>query len=266
MGDNVDTVLVGFPVPSGCTVRKVKLDFAMVKAAAVGIVDAVMYGFDGWLLPLLDPDGAQVLDTIWDTLVPKMSQDLDFELSDSADTTSFFEPGELVSETILDMNINAPERVFKRRRMLTFAGPEHKGFVEAGLTWTPTDMFKTTQKGNYFAERESALLYAVGAPNMDQDTGNNNLLPTGATIEWAMLKYIDHILDMMIVHVLGLGTAGSGTVPWDDAEDFIEAIVSDFGPSTNNMFVGMNSAQYWCIASCFLDVPGSVPKGILKAD
>ena len=101
---------------------------------------------------------------------------------------------------------------------------------------------------------------------MNEDSSDPGLLPSGAIAEWNMLKYIDRVMNEMMVHVLGLGTPGTGTVPWDDAEDFLEDIVSDFGYLGSTTPFDGTTWSTFMIGKVKLSVPGEVPKTIISAE
>ena len=227
VANDTDAVILAWPLPGQCTLHNIWMELDLLVNVGIPIAERAFYSVDGFVIPLLDPDGGTNIDVIWDTQVPKMAQDMSYELSDSSVTTPIWEPGEMLTESLTLMTLNAPERIFKRRNMQSLA----KKATVVSTTYYPTDNFSTHIKKNMYTEREAAILIGVGSPSMDQDASNDELLPSGATAEWAMLRYIVPTLEDMFVHILGLGTPGSGTVPYDDAETFIENLVSDFNHS-----------------------------------
>lgn len=253
-------------MPSDCTLVNTFLDCSVIVDAGVPIEMGVFYGFDGYLIPINDPDGGIDIEVLWDTQVPKMDQDLSYELSDASDTAPRYEPGQELTESILGISFSSPEQVFKRRRMMTYA-THPMGFDFATLNYTPADHFSSRIGKKYRAIMESALLFAVSNPGMDDDVQNLELLPTGADEEWVMMKYINRILDDMMVHVLGLGTVGSGTVPWSTAETFIENLVSDFGTIDDGPFSSSPAALNCFVkATAQVVVPGDLPRSTISAE
>lgn len=257
-----DRVILGWPLPGGCRVDQITLAVRMHTQTSVSILSAWMYAVDGYITRL-DDDAGEPLDTIWDNRIPKADSDLAFELADVAVVAPFFEPGEEVSEAITEVMVGAPEKFFERRRMLTSAD-NIVTFDGVSVYWG-FDTFSSTVSKKYFVESNSAILLAIAAPDMGSDVSNVELLPTGAAIEWVMLKYIDMIVEDMFIWILGLGTPGSGTVPYDDAETFLEGTLSRFnmvdGSSMFNpedLWVhGQGNAQIW--------VPGRVPTAVLHS-
>lgn len=257
-----DRVLLGWPLPGGCRVDNIDLAVSVHTQTSVSILAAWMYACDGYITRV-DDDAGEPLDTIWDERIPKADADLGFELADAALTAPFFEPGEEVSEAITEVMVGAPEKFFERRKMFTTAKNEVT-FDGVSVYWG-FDTFSTKVSKKYFVESNSAILLAMACPDMGSDVSNLELLPTGAAIEWVMLKYIDMIVEDMFIWILGLGTPGSGTVPYDDAETFLEGTLSRFNMvdqtgmfSSEDLWVhSQGNAQIW--------VPGRVPTAVLHA-
>lgn len=258
--------MVGFPIPSECSVVNTWIDVHLSWLQGLTMLTGVFYGFDGYLFPVSDPDAGDGINVLWDTHVPKMDQDLSYELSDASDAAPRYEPGQELTESILGMSFSAPEQVFKRRRLMSYAS-HPMGFDNTGPTWLPGEHFSSHIGKRYHAIQESALLFAASNPAMNEDVQNIELLPTGVDEEWAMMKYIDRVVEDMMVHVLGLGTVGSGTVPWSIAETFIENLVSDFATVANTPWQSTpNTFQCHMKATCQVVVPGKLPVGTLHAE
>ncbi len=260
-----DKVLMGFPVPSDCSLVNFWGEVSAMYGVT-GIGSGIMYGFDGYLIPIIDPDAGQAIEVLWDTQVPKMDQDLSYELSDASDTAPRYEPGQELTEAITGISFSSPEQVYKRRRLLTFANSP-TGFDVTTPSFMPTENFKVRIQKRYRALMESALLFAWSQPNMDDDVQNVELLPTGADEEWAMMKYIDMAIKDMMVHVLGLGSVGSGTVPWSVAETFLENLVSDFATIDGTPFASSGvSADVFMVGTAQIVVPGELPSANIHAE
>ncbi len=223
---------------------------------------AWMYGCDGYITRV-DDDAGDIMDDIWDEMIPKADADLAFELSDAADAAPFFEPGEEVTEAITEVMVGAPEKIFERRRMITI--------VDNMLTFDGTsvywgfDGFKTTINKKYSVESNSAILIGMSSPDMLSDTSNKELLPTGAAVEWVMLKYIDMIVEDMFIWILGLGTAGTGTVPYDDAETFLEGLLSRFSAVDQTTGYQSEDLRVHATGNAQIYVPGRVPTAVLHS-
>lgn len=259
---DTDQVVLAWPLPGQCTMHNVWFEMDLIVNAGTPLAERAFYGVDGYLVPLLDPDGGTNIQDIWDTQIPKMSQDMSYELSDTAVTTPVYEPGEMQTGQLTQMVLTQPEKFFERRKMVSIA----KTSVVISTTWYPTDNFKTHVKSNYFAPIESAILIGVSSPQMDQDASNSELLPSGATAEWAMLRYLKPVIEDMFVHILGLGSPGTGTVPYDDAEDFIEKLVSDFNEVDDPASYTLSNWDVLAFGTCQINVPGDVPSISISAE
>lgn len=253
-----DEVLMAWPVPSGCTVLNVWHWLSSVAAQNFDVTQVCAYGVDGYLIPLLDPDGGIDIEVIWDTQVPKMNLTLAFEMSDASDTQPRWEPGELLTEALTTMSLNSPEQVFKRRMFITFADVQTGFLAGTPDTYRPVDKYRTHSKKSYFAPRESAYIFGFSNPNMANDVSDAELLPTGVNREWAMLKFIDWVMESMMVDVLGLSTGGTA-VPFDEASAFIENIMTDWNVVDDT---ALFAATSWIVTgggTMQMRVPGKIP-------
>lgn len=257
-----DRVILAWPLAGGCRLDQVSVSVKIRTKTTVNWVSAWLYAVDGYITRV-DDDAGDPIDTIWDELIPKQDGDLSFELSDAADVAPFFEPGGEVTEAITDVMVGAPEKIFERRRMIT-AVDNIVTFDGTSVYWG-FDGFQTTIRKKYFVESNSAILIALAAPAMSEDTNNVELLPTGAALEWVMLKYIDMIVEDMFVWILGLGTPGSGTVPYDDAETFLEGLLSRFNAVDSSAFFTSEDLASHASGSAQIWVPGRVPTAVLHS-
>ncbi len=91
-----DRVFAAIAIPPGGVFHSLNMKVG-IHAAEVAIDKAVIYGIDGYAIPVHDADAVDTYDTIWDLQVPKTAEavdtlDLDVELTDPDPD---FEPGEL---------------------------------------------------------------------------------------------------------------------------------------------------------------------------
>lgn len=227
---------------------------------------AVAYGLDAYLLPLLDPDGNQTYQTIWDTLVPKSSNDLSYELSSAADTEPVWEPGQSVSQRLTGFDVDTPERVYSRRQWISYASHPNGTYDRTADDWYPHDFQKMAVNKKYYCPRNSALLIGIANPDMGNDASLDRILPTGNIYDWAMLKYIDDTMRDMMRWLLGLSAQGSGTFQLDEAETFIEKIVADFAVVENAIwFAGFATVEVGMMANARIRVPGEMRVGVIGA-
>lgn len=257
-----DDVVLAWPLPGECTLHNIWFECDVHYATGVANDQRTFYAMHGYAIPLLDPDAHQDIDTLWDTQIPKSTQDMSYELADGAVTGPVWEPGELLTESITQIQLSKPELVFKRKKMLSF----QKSPTLVSTTWHPGDNFTTQVRKNIYADRESAVMLGLSSPNQDQDSADLELLPSAATAEWAMLRYIVPVLEDMMVHILGLGAVGSGNVPYDDAENFIEDLVSDFNDVDDASAFSPDPFSALAFGTAQINVPGEMPKIALSAE
>ena len=50
-----DDITVGFPLPAGCELKNVWLNVKLIGTEGESITTAVMYGYSGFVVPVLDP-------------------------------------------------------------------------------------------------------------------------------------------------------------------------------------------------------------------
>ena len=114
-----DRVFASLALPSGSRVNDISIDLRAHQLNAIGIGVAMMWAIEGWIVPVIDPDAATAIDTIWDNLVPK---DTDVEVIDldtgAVDATPFYEPGEPDFSGMMDVGLR-PERIYHAHGMTT---------------------------------------------------------------------------------------------------------------------------------------------------
>lgn len=257
-----DEVLLAWPLPGGCRCDQITLNVKINTILSVPAASAWMYGCDGYITRV-DDDAGDTIDAIWDLQIPKADNDLNFELAESVNVRPFFEPGEEVTEAITEVMVDAPEKFFERRRFITIV--DNMITFDGTSVYWGFDGFSTTVNKKYFVESNSAILLGLASPDMGSDDSNIELLPTGSSIEWVMLKYIDMIVEDMFIWILGLGTPGSGTVPYDDAETFLEGLLSSFNTVDSTAGFQSETLRAHATGNAQIWVPGRVPTAVLHA-
>ncbi len=237
-----DRVLIGLSLPSGSRVNNISIEVHCLQTLPIAVEEVTMYAVEGWIVPVLDPDAATQLDTIWDELVPK---DTDVETIDldtgSGDATPFYEPGEPDFSDLMDVGLR-PERIYHKNRLLSMANGSIYTFQDNQTPflprWVPGDSFRIRIRKNYAIHQPSVLMFAVANPSLD-DTSNVSL-KAAAEAEWGQTKYIGHVLERALLHLFGVTEAGAET-PWEEATallkkhlepDVFEAVAASFNPST----------------------------------
>ena len=173
-GTAQDVVVMGMSLPSDSVVHAVNGEVHLWGTTVQAQNISAMYAFEGYLLPVLDPDAAVGYDTLWDTLVPK---DTDVESIDldtgAADTAPFYEPGEPDFTKLFDIGLQ-PERIFRRHRIMTIANGSvmttRDPATPFAVEWVPGDHFKINIRKKYRVRQPSVMLFALAMPALDDTT------------------------------------------------------------------------------------------------
>lgn len=219
-----DQVFAGISLPSGSTINNVNIDVSVLQTTTgLEMIRAVGYAVEGWILPVLDPDLADTYDDIFDALVPKDTDTQVLDLDTVAlDTAPFYEPGEANWAELFDVGLQ-PELVYRRKRVLTAANGSLMNFPDSqspftGL-WVPGDHFKVKLRKRYAVRQPSVLVFGFASPAFDDTV--STVQTALAEAEWAQVKYIRHVLERAVLHVLGVVEAGAET-PWEEATALLQ--------------------------------------------
>lgn len=239
-----DRVLASFALPAGAKLDRLWLKSGCI-ASSISFIQAVMYGVDAYILPQLDPDTAKSQDDIWDAQVPKDdavgSDVIDLDTG-ATDTTPAFEPGDPSVSDLVKLT-TAPLRVFKRRRLLTFAD-RAAGFESATPdTFIPAELWKSEKNLSRIDEIPvpSWLLIGMSSPGtLRTGTVEQQM---GSVADWAQLQYMGYTIERMMIQLVGLTEAGAES-PFEDAanlltgflQQFIEETAGSFAPVTWTAF------------------------------
>lgn len=241
-----DSVIVGMSLPSGSKINNINIDFHVWELTLRAVAEVFHYAVEGWILPVHDPDGSAGFDTLWDTLVPK---DTDVETMDldtgAADVTNFYEPGEPDFSDMLEVGLR-PERIYHRNRVLTMANGSISTTQDAespfAPRWVPGDNFQIRIKRNFMITQPSVLVFGLASPVMDDTT--TAIESALAESNWGQVKYIQHVLQRALLHVLGVVEAGAET-PWEEATallkrhlepDVIETVAGEMAAATWHVY------------------------------
>lgn len=242
-----DGIIAALAIPAEAQVNRIWFSCDIV-GSSQSVVHAAMYGIDAYLLPVLDPDTEITPDVMWDAQVPKDDSigsdvvDLD-TLPAGADTTPRFEPGDPSISTLVGLT-TAPRRLFKRRRLLTFA-KRAAGFESASPdTFKPAESFSTKLKPRLRVQAPSYLLFGLSSPGTLR-TGAAWFTAASAR-EWMQLRYLQSTVDDMYKQLVGLTEAGAET-PYEDAatllsnwlQQFVEGTATSFNPIQWTVFTEM---------------------------
>lgn len=215
-----DKVLFGISLPSDTKIGNIRARIALHGSAVRLFTQAIAYGVEGWILPVLDPDTPVTLDVLWDQLVPKDTDSETLDLDTGAtDATPFFEPGEADWSQMLDVGLR-PQRVYQRLRMRSMGSGDAWNLSSSDVPqWIPRDTFEINISKPMRVKQPSALVFAMASPAMDDDiTTQESVL---AESEWGQIKYATELVERAQLDLLGIGVPGSVTM-WDLATKLLQ--------------------------------------------
>lgn len=238
-----DAVIGGADIPSESSLNNVWGDVHVVAIGHIEEDKAVIYGVDGKVLHVPDPDTPGTYDQIWDLIVPK-DQDfaagaLDLDIDSGAGPA--FEPGEPNIERLMDMSeIIDQNDFFKRRKMISMAS-RPVAFVDGTPdNYLPTDQFSVRSRKKIFVDLWSVAVLAVSSPSMD-DVTTTSFVALNTEAELMQIKYLEMTLEQAWMQLVGLVEAGAET-PWEDAATLVEQVLE---PTVVEITAGDFAAPAW---------------------
>ncbi len=247
VASNSDAVFFGISLPSGSVIHDIKCKVSVASQADVARAVGLFYAIEGWILPMLDPDGGGTFDALFDTLVPKDSDSDVLDLDTGAvDTTPFFEPGEVDWSDIVDVGLR-PERIYSRKRLMSISSGNARFIFQDNqspfaVKWIAGDTFSIHIKKRFSVRQPSIMAFALANPAMDDTTATTETALSEN--EWPRVKFMKDVLTLALHHVLGLTEAGAET-PWVEAAalvkkhlepDVIETVGGSFGSQAYEVF------------------------------
>lgn len=257
VGANTDSSIGHAVVPSEGRMNGVVGQVHCQTSAVQPFNSAMMYGCDGWMIPVDDPDTVDLIDDIWDRFVEKdftlIAGSFDLDTA-GTDTISFDEPGIGSADRLGGQEtLQQSKRFFRRRKMITFQS-NPKGFLDATPdVYLPGDVFRVSSKGMPVVDRMSVAVVGFGSPAFASVTTTHKSSPTET--EWLQIKYMEVILEQAWMDLAGLTEAGAET-PYVEAialiadmlePTVIEDTVAAFKDATMDVF---------CQLTWDLSVPG----------
>lgn len=263
-----DQVFTSYPLPAGGRLNGVDLRCHVLGPEGLEFQQACMYGMSGFVVPVPDPDGATVLNTLWDQLIPKdvdaTSGVMDLDTG-ASDVTPEFEMGEPDWSGVFNLTSLSPQQIFKRRKLLTtLNGMVNYEVVGAAADlWVPGDQFSTRIKRNVTVEMPSMVLFGFSSPSLDDTNQTAFVIPT--EIQWTLLQYLEITLENAFMSLIGLVEAGAET-PFVDSATFVASLIED------DVFEGTTGAfasLLWTVftqATFDVSVPGALKQKVLTSD
>lgn len=265
-----DVVVAAIPLPQGGILTRIDIIQKVIASpgSLLAINKCVMYGMDGYVVPVIDPDTATTYDTAYDRLVPKANKGEDIDLdTTTVDAKPTFEPGSVQVNQLFQMTGLAPRRIFKRRKLLSFAdiGPVVGGGTAVD-DWTPAEAWKSTVNARVRVDKPSFVIFAFSNPALDNTQAGAWVPPVGEA-EWGILQYLEKFLEDAFVRVLGLVETGAES-PYEEAEAYIERLLADkLFEKTADAF-HPQSFDVFTQATFQISVPGRLNMGnrVIKSD
>ena len=256
IGVGVDQALFGISLPSDCILNSINAEVHVVGQTVQTIATAIMYGIQGYVLPVLDPDAGAELDTVWDTLVPKDDDTDTIDLDTGAvDAQSMFEPGEAAMAEVLDLGLQ-PQRIYASQRMKSWANANFRQEQTDVLEWVPSEVHKIrVGRKRYHCKGPSVVIFALG--NADMLDTSSGVLTALAENEWPRVKYMGTVLEQALMQHFGLVEAGAET-PWVEAAQLLRKYLE---PDVHEETAGAWSAQTlrtWTNVTFDVSVPGTM--------
>lgn len=267
-------VLTAVALPSECRQNNFWGEVHVIGLDSVrpNVEQAFIYGVDGWITHIEDPDTSLTWDILYNTMIPfdkdvaSGAFDLDTSVAHSGPS---FEPGEPSIEALMDAaNVDVDNHWYKRRKMLTYAS-HPRGLDPAAdpPTWQQTDWFPIRVGRRLGVELMSGSMLAMTIPSMNDVSVTTSMVNTPAgDAEWIQIKYMEVMLEQAWMHLSGLTETGAET-PWEDAailvEDFVEPSVLE---NTAGDFMSINPCNTFTVGTFDITVPGRREFNVLTGE
>lgn len=260
-----DSVIAGVWLPAGSILTAVRGHVSLTSSTELLLNQAVAYGLEAWILPVEDPDSVVTMNALWDSHVPKDTSDnlLDLD-ADAADAAPFYEPGLITWEFLFDVGLT-PRRISHRHKIcsaanaaLFFRQDTETPFLEHFFAGA-VERFDIRRGIRVSAP--SLAVFAV-ASSSGGSTSTGNPIAAMPENEWGRIKYIDTVLEMAMIDLLGLTEAGAES-PWEEAASVLKAYLD---PAMLENNAGVMAQTAWnASGELVFDVvvPGTMPTKVL---
>jgi len=268
VASNTDKVVSGYPLPQDGVLNNVHLEVHMIGPEGETWQTMSMYGMSGFVIPVLDPDGGDTFDQIWDAQIPKdvamTAGGFDID-TDATDTEPEWEIGTPDVSAIMDLVAGNPTEIFRRRKFLTVANSGvERAIIDAGADLKlATDFFKTDIRRRVRVPAPSVVLFGVSSPDTLITSTQVDAIPTEA--EWSLLQYLEVALEQAFMSMVGLTEAGAES-PYEESMAFIAQLVEDtVFEQTAASFVP-TAWRVFTISTYDISVPGNIALGVLTSE
>lgn len=265
VSSDTDSILAGVWLPSGAILQGVHGEISIVGSTQSLLSTVGVYGLEGWILPVEDPDTVGTMNAVWDFFVPKDGTadllDLDTAVSDSK---PFYEPGEISWEFLFDIGRNA-RRIYHRHKFLSAANGAimTRQDVETPFLdhYFPGDVQRVSVERPIRVTGPSLVAFAGTSPLGDA-TSATAAVAAFTEPEWGQIKYIDHVMERAMMAILGLTEAGAES-PWEEAADLLREYLDPLVLENNAGALAVNAWNFFGELVFDIIVPGKLPLGML---
>ncbi len=261
-----DSALLAWPVPSDCKLFFLKGEcHLMIQSATVPGTQVAVYGAQGWLLKSEVTTDFDVMDTLWDKMVPKDNDVVDLDDSLVADTDSMFEPGSVSVPQLLDQEIHDPHRWYNRHKIVSWMS-SFRGFSPTVTTHHPNDFFKFEIDKKYKMREHYGCLFGVGSPSMAGAGVDTDVIEgTSGTARdgFFVLKHMEDFLDKAMIEASAFTEAGAES-PYEDIMNFLIDTLEEVNENTVLFEAGV--WRVWAKGTAGIDTPGRLAHTALGPD
>lgn len=255
-----DVVVGHCPLPAGAQLIQTWGKLHMIASTKSTVTRAVGYGFSGHVLPILDPDNALPVDTLWDYQVTKavdpttVAATIGAEFDwDTTNTTPELEPGELDLERVMGLYRDKTEFIDPRFQLLTWANARQGAYEESGTSYTPTDFKSVRSTRRMEVDTPSYALVGVSSPSMDDQVTAESTIATPG--EWAIMENLESALDDFWKIQTGLIEVGAES-PYSDISLLLEDLIAPpiFTPVSPDL-IDIVAWNAYCEMTWEIDIP-----------
>lgn len=259
------------PIPMGGKLLSVHGELHILGTQDANTRKFSAYGFSGELVPIIDPDAALNINTVWDNMVTKpvvptslaATSTVDFDF-DSTSNGPDVEPGEVdVNDMtgLLDPNksIMDPHIEWLSAAKGTPAGHSQ---TQSDDTYTPRSYKTFRSQRAIKADLSSYALLAISSPALDRDavTALTNENP----LQWAILENLHNVMNDFWRINVGM-IESSAESPYSEISEAIGDLVSPDMINPSSTMLEPMAYSVLCTAEWLLDMPNSSIPNVLDA-
>ncbi len=220
---NTDEVVATCPVPPGGRLAKVDLRMSYGPSSVVAFDAVLACAVIGFMLPILDPDAATSVATLWDQLVPKdesqADDEIDLDQITTADPTPEWEPGAPDLGALLDINDNV--EFFRRRVWMDINS--HPQFIHLDTTvkYLPGESWSSSLAPGVRSDVFAMAMVGFSSPVTTISTTAEDTAPTKQ--EWGWMMFLEDTIKGLMI-VLFSATEAGATTPYVEQATFISKL------------------------------------------